>query len=60
MTFPDTATETDWLLDLRDHFNHAWKESATSSHPHKSRIAGLERSIAMALEELIHIRNNER
>lgn len=60
MTFPDTATKIDWLEDLRDEFNQAWKESANSSHPNKHRIVGLERSIAMALEELVRIRKINR
>lgn len=55
ITFPDQQTKTDWLRDLRDYFSESWKKEANTAHPDKGRIVGLERSIAMALEELVEI-----
>lgn len=55
MTFPDQQTKTDWLRDLHEHFSESWKEQAGTAHPNNGRIVGLERSIALALEELVEI-----
>lgn len=58
MTFPNPDDRLAFLRDAADHFEKSWKEEANSHSPDRGRIVGLNRSIAMALKELVEIHSN--